>query len=259
MLVVATMFTFDCNTYAQIAGKSSNLLTEVQTIPLQGVEGRIDHFGLDAKHKRLFLAALGNDSVEVVDLATGTITAAINPASGTQIADVKLDAHPESFQLETKGKRIFVNVPGAGHVVVVDRKTGRIVAKFAVIGASANFPMALDEADHRLFIGCRSPAKVLVLDTETGRTIAALDIVRDTDDLFYDPANKRIYVSGGEGRITVVGQTNADTYKVLGEVATAPGARTSLFVPKTGALYVAVPHRGTQKAELHVFTAAPAQ
>jgi hypothetical protein len=98
-----------------------------------------------------------------------------------------------------------------------------------------------------------------VLDTEAGKTIAALDIVGDTDDLFYDPANKRIYVSGGEGRITIIGQTNADTYKVLGEVATAPGARTSFFVPETGALYVAVPHRGKQRAELRVFAAAPAK
>jgi YVTN family beta-propeller protein len=323
------VFTFDCNTYAQVTGESSNVLTDVGTIPLNGIEGRIDHFGLDAKHKRLFVAALGNDSVEVVDLATGTVTqhiknlrapqgigfspefnrlavandqdgslrlydgtllqqiaridlkddadnvrydtdshrfwvgygtgglAAIDPGSGKQIADVKLDAHPESFQLETKGKRIFVNVPGAGQVAIVDRETGRLIAKYALTGASDNFPMALDEANHRLFIGCRTPAKLLVLDTETGKTVAALDIVGDTDDVFYDPAKKRIYVSGGEGRITVIGQTNADAYNVLSEVATAPGARTSFLVLETGRLYVAVPNRGRQKAELRVFTAAP--
>jgi hypothetical protein len=45
-----------------------------QTIPLDGVEGRIDHFGLDAKGKRLFVSALGNDTVEVVDLAAGKVT-----------------------------------------------------------------------------------------------------------------------------------------------------------------------------------------
>ena len=185
--------------------------------------------------------------------------AGIDPASGKQIADVKLDAHPESFQLETRGKRIFVNVPGAGHVAVIDRQTGRLVAKFALTGAGANFPMALDEADHRLFIGCRIPAKLLVLDMETGKAVATLDIVGDTDDLFYDPANKRIYVSGGEGRITVIGQTNANVYNVLGEVATAPVARTSFFVPEIETLYVAVPHRGKQKAELRVFAVAPAK
>jgi hypothetical protein len=117
--------------------------------------------------------------------------------------------------------------------------------------------MALDEADHRLFIGCRKPAKLLVLDTGTGKTVATIDIVGDTDDLFYDAANKRIYVSGGEGRVTVITQTSADTYNVAGQVITAPGARTSFFVPETRTLYVAVPHRGQQKAELRAFTLVP--
>jgi YVTN family beta-propeller protein len=314
---------------AQIAGPGSKLLTQTRTIPLDGVEGRVDHFGLDPKRKRLFVAALGNDTVEVVDLATDNVTqhiknlrapqgvgfasesnrlavandedgscrlydgtslqqtaaidlkndadnirydilsrrfwvgygagglAAIDPVSGKQVADVKLGAHPESFQLETKGKRIFVNVPRSAHVAVVDRETGTVIGRFALTEASANFPMALDEADHRLFIGCRSPAKLLVLDTDTGKTVAAVDIVGDTDDLFYDAANKRIYVSGGDGRITVITQRNADLYDVSGEVATAPGARTSFFVPETGTLYVAVPRRGAQKAELRVFNVAP--
>jgi outer membrane protein assembly factor BamB len=325
------MFVFCHNTYAQGPGQSSNPLTQVQTIPLDGVEGRIDHLGLDTKGKGLFLAALGNNSVEIVDLAAGKVTqhirnlrapqgigfapdsnrlavandqdgslrlydgtslqptatidlkddadnvrydavsrrfwvgygdgglAAIDPESGKQVADVKLDAHPESFQLETRGKRIFVNVPNAGYVAVVDRESGTLIGKFTLIEASANFPMALDEADHRLFIGCRRPAKLLVLDTETGKTVATVDIVGDTDDLFYDAANKRIYVSGGEGRVTVISQTSADIYDVAGQVTTAPGARTSFFVAETGTLYVAVPHRGEQKAELRVFTAAPAK
>jgi hypothetical protein len=185
--------------------------------------------------------------------------AAIDPESGKQVADIKLDAHPESFQLETKGKRIFVNVPNAGHVAVVDRQTKTIIEKIPLKEASTNFSMALDEADHRLFIGCRNPAKLLVLDTGTGKTVATLDIVGDTDDLFFDATNKRIYVSGGKGRVTVINQTNADIYNVAGQVTTAPGARTSFFVPDAGTLYVAVPHRGGQKAELRVFSATPAR
>jgi hypothetical protein len=79
-----------------------------------------------------------------------------------------------------------VNVPNAGHVAVVDRETATVIEKFPMKEAAANFPMALDEPDHRLFIGCRRPAKLLVLDTETGKTVAAVDIVGDTDDLFYN-------------------------------------------------------------------------
>jgi DNA-binding beta-propeller fold protein YncE len=331
LFAVATMFAFCCSTYAQGPGQRSNLLTQVQTIPLDGVEGRIDHFGVDAKGKRLFVSALGNNTVEVIDLVAGKVTnhmsnlrapqgigfapesnrlavandgdgscrlydgtslrqtatvdlkddadnirydkasqrfwvgygegglAAIDPETGKQVADIKLDSHPESFQLETNGKRIFVNVPNAGHVAVVDRETRTVIEKIPMKEARANFPMALDEAHHRLFIGCRKPAKLLVLDMETGKMVASVGIVADTDDLFYDAANKRIYVSGGEGRVTVISQVSADNYDVAGQVATAPGARTSFFVPETRMLYVAVPHRGAQKTELRVFSVAPAK
>ncbi len=74
LFVVATMLAFCHDTYAESPGQSSNLLTQVETIPLDGVEGRIDHFGLDAKGKRLFVSALGNDTVEVVNLAAGKVT-----------------------------------------------------------------------------------------------------------------------------------------------------------------------------------------
>src|SRR5512137_2226704 len=43
----------------------------MQTIPLPGVKGRFDHFAIDTKGKRLFVAALGNNTLEVVDLAAG--------------------------------------------------------------------------------------------------------------------------------------------------------------------------------------------
>jgi DNA-binding beta-propeller fold protein YncE len=96
----------------------------------------------------------------------------------------------------------------------------------------------------------------LVLDTETGKTVASLDIVGDTDDVFYDPTNRRIYATGGEGYIAVINQTDANKYRVSREVATALGARTSFFAPGLGRFYLAVPRRSWKKAELRVFSVA---
>ena len=64
---------------------------------------------------------------------------------------------------------------------------------------------------------------------------------------------RRIYVSGGEGCISVFRQSDPDTYTEWIRVPTAPGARTSLFVAETRTLYLAVPHRGSQSAEIRVF------
>jgi hypothetical protein len=55
----------------------------------------------------------------------------------------------------------------------------------------------------------------------------------------------------------VITQADANTYVVDGQVPTAAGARTAFFIPDTGMLYMAVPHRGSQKAELRVFRAEP--
>src|SRR4051812_13141946 len=160
----------------------------VQTIKLPGVDGRIDHFAVDVNSKRLFVAALGNNTVEVVDLANRSVAqtvhglsepqgiacltgeglvavasggdgscrffasdtlkpvssldyhadadnlrydlssqrlfvghgdgslGAIDAKTRSKLFDVKLAGHPESFQLERRGSRIFINVPSARQI-----------------------------------------------------------------------------------------------------------------------------------------------
>src|SRR5207249_2540532 len=93
--------------------------------------------------------------------------AVIESATVKQQANIKLAGHQESFQLEKEGSRIFVNVPDAKQVAVIDREKKSVVATWAMEKFQANFPMALDEASHRLFVGCRKPARLVVFDTET--------------------------------------------------------------------------------------------
>jgi hypothetical protein len=52
-------------------------LAEVKVISLPGVEGRIDHLAVDVTGKRLFVAALGNGTLEILDLAAGKRTRSI--------------------------------------------------------------------------------------------------------------------------------------------------------------------------------------
>ena len=112
--------------------------------------------------------------------------------SGKRLWDVQLAGHPESFQLEATGPRIFVNVRPANQVAVIDTKRRQVTAIWPLEDAKENFPMALDEANHRLFIGCRNPAKIIIYDTETGQTVGRLDIAGDIDDVFYDLKAKRL-------------------------------------------------------------------
>ncbi len=172
---------------------------------------------------------------------------------GNRLFDVAVSEHPESFALEHRGDRIFVNVPRAKQVAVVDRSARKVVATFGTGLTLENFPMAFDEADSRIFVGCRLPAKLLVLDSASGKTVASLDTVSTTDDLFYDAAKHRIYVLGGGGYIFTYTQSNADTYSEISRIATGPGGRTGLFIPEQGLLLVATPPNDSKDAAVLVY------
>ena len=183
----------------------------------------------------------------------GSAVAVIDASTAKLVHQIKLAGHPESFQLETKAARLFVNVPAAEQIAVIDRKNGLMVATWTLSDLKANFPMALDEPDHRLFVATRRPAALLVYDTENGQRVARLPIGGDADDLFFDAKNKRVYAICGQGVVDVVQQRDGDHYETAIQVATAPGARTGLFVPSRNALYVAVPARPPSLAEIRVY------
>jgi hypothetical protein len=139
-----------------------------------------------------------------------------------------------------------VNVPRSRKIEVVDREKKAVVKNWSIGLEISNFPMALDEKSKRLFVVCRTPARLIVFDTDNGKTVAKIPTVGDSDDLFFDADRHRIYATGGEGAIVVYEQQGPDQYNQIGRITTAAGARTSLFVPEAGRLFVAVPHHGAQ-------------
>jgi DNA-binding beta-propeller fold protein YncE len=178
---------------------------------------------------------------------------ALFDSAGKQTANIPLDGHAESFQLEKRGTRAFVNVPTKQEIEVVDLDKKSVVGRWPFKNERRNYPMSLDEEHHRLFVGFRDPARLLVINTETGQTVPPVDIVGDTDDLFYDAEKRRIYVIGGEGFVDVIEQDDADHYQRIDRIKTASGARTGYFVPDWNKLFVGVPHRGSQQAGVLVF------
>jgi len=295
----------------------------IQRIPVPGVTGRIDHFSAYPKRRLLMFAALGNNSLEIVNTFEGKVVHSIkglhepqgvlyvpefdkifvaNAGSGNvNVYDGKtyalrksialgaesdtdnvrwdeaskrvfvgilggiamIDAatearigddlkgsggHSESFQLEKKGSRIFVNVPGDGSVVnVIDRKTGGLT-KWELNGAKANFPMALDEDGHRLFVVTRRPPLLVVLDTDTGKEVARVPVGGSCDDVYFDAERKRIYALCGEGFVSVIQQNDSNRYTLRANIPTTVGVRTGVFFGTS--LYVGVPAAGSEPAQI---------
>lgn len=182
--------------------------------------------------------------------------AVIDPASRRKIGDMPLAGHPESFQFDEAGDRIFVNVPDAGQITGLDAVSGKPVTLFDSAGASSNFAMAIDPNDHRVIVAFRSPARLVSFASGTGRREASVETCRDADDVFVDARRHRIYVSCGEGVIDVLGQA-AGGYERLARIPTVAGARTSLFVPATDRLYLAVRATSSEPAAIWIFRPGP--
>ncbi|PYR81880.1 MAG: hypothetical protein DMF87_03690 [Acidobacteria bacterium] len=143
-------------------------------------------------------------------------------------------------------------MPGASTMIAADRTGATVAARWMTGACQANYPMALDEPSHRLFVGCRRPASLALFDTAAGKLLGTISAVGDTDDLFYDAARQRVYVIGGEGFIDIV-QRSGDSLRRVARVPTRAGARTGLWVADENRLYLAVPARRGQAAEIRVF------
>lgn len=293
---------------AEAAGDA--LLTLEQKIPLGNVSGRIDHMAVDLAGKRLFIAELGNGSVDVVDLQAGKVVsrignlkepqgvgfipdqdlivvasagdgsvrffraadlapvgavalgddadnvrtdpatgrvfvgygdgglAIIDPAMRSQLDNIKLPGHPESFQIDPKTERAYINIPDAHQVAVVDLRSRKQIAAWKTPGLGSNFSMVLAGEGKLLAVVFRSPAKLAILDPAKGTVLQTLETCGDADDVFFDDKRDRLYVSCGDGSVDVM-KRSAEGFRQAERVTTSDGARTSIFVPQLDRLFVA--------------------
>lgn len=182
----------------------------------------VDNLRYDGDSKRVYVG-YGDGEAGAIGMVDATTNKRLDE-------EFKLGAHPESFQLESSGPNIYVNLPTLKQVAVINRSS-RMVSRWPLTQKS-NFPMALDEANRRLFVVTRAPASMVVLDTNSGRVVAALPCVLDSDDAYFDAARRRIYLSGGEGYVSVFQQKDADHYELLAKVSSAVGARTAGYFGK---------------------------
>ena len=212
-----------------------------------------DNIRYDARRKHIIVGYGGEKFLAgKVIRGEGDGALAILDSEGHKIGQISTDAHPESFQLENNGTRVFINVPDHQEVEVADLIKGTVVAHWPVTVCTTNFPMALDEANHRLFVGCRMPARLAVFDTETGKIVASPAIVEHTDDLFYDSSRHRIYIIGN-GFTETWQQKDPDHYERIGRFPTPSTGPTGLFAPDLHELFKVIPKRGQQNAEILVY------
>ena len=211
--------------------------------------GRID-LGADADNIRVdrganhLLVGYGSGAIAVFDLQ-----------DNSKIFSIALRAHPESFQLDASSRQIFVNLPNAQAIAVLDESKGKERAMWP-LQHGGNFPMALDTERHRVLIAFRNPAKLAAFDWQIGGVVSEVDICGDADDLFLDAKRNRIYVTCGAGFIDIL-SADDPKYSRQARITTVSGARTGLFVPEMDRLLLAVRAHFTEPAAIWVYRTAP--
>jgi hypothetical protein len=127
-----------------------------------------------------------------------------------------------------------------------------VVATWPVKEGENNAPMGLDEPHKRLFVVTRKPFRFVVIDTDNGRAVAALDAPQRTNELVFDRANGRVYLTGDD-YISVIDVSDPARYRELARVKSDKGAKTAILVPEINRLYVAVAGKGDVKAGVLVY------
>jgi DNA-binding beta-propeller fold protein YncE len=302
-----------------------------RTIVLSGVSGKFDHLAIDAAGHRLFIAATGNHSVEVIDLKTDKVEQSIagmgkphglawvaatgslyvadgslgelrvyhgspltlagkiklsddaddmvydaadrllfvghggidaaNPANvavvSTEpfglVANLPVATHPEALEIDPQSRRVFANIADSNEVAVIDIASKAITARWKLTKAAENVPLAFDGEHQLLYVACRRPGTLIALDAASGKEVAGLPAAAGADDLFYDPALKRVYVISGPGEVDAYQVDEAKTLHTLGVLHTAAGAKTALFFAAQNLLYVGVPGVDGHAAQIRVY------
>src|SRR5258708_7625068 len=105
-----------------VLAQDNPVLSLAGRIDLPNVEGRIDHFSADVKGNRLFLSALGNNTVEVLDIE-----------SGKRVRTISGLAEPQGVLYEPSTSHLFVANANDGTTKVFDAATFQLLdtAKFS--------------------------------------------------------------------------------------------------------------------------------
>src|SRR2546430_1407439 len=146
-----------------------------------------DNIRIDV-HSHRVLVGYGSGAMAVID-----------PGRRQKVTAIRLKAHPESFQVEPQGGRVFVNVPDANEIAVLDLATAKQTSTWPTRNLRANFPLAIDTERQQVLVMFRHPAKLAAFNLRDSGMTHAVEACGDSDDLFVDTKRSLIYISCGEG------------------------------------------------------------
>jgi DNA-binding beta-propeller fold protein YncE len=162
---------------------------------------------------------------------------AIDPATGAAVGTAALDGKPEAASSDGAGT-IYVNIENKNELTAFDARTLAVKATTPLTGCDSPSGQAMDVAHSRIFSVCDGGV-MTVTDAKSGKVVTTVKIGEGPDAARFDPATGYVFSSNGRsGTVTIAHEDTPDSYTVLDNVATTPGARTMELDPKSHRLFV---------------------
>jgi YVTN family beta-propeller protein len=187
---------------------------------------RPDAILYDASSKRVYTFNGQSQDSTVVDAATGKV-----------IGSVPLGGKPETGVADGKG-HVYVNIEDKSEIVRIDTAKLTVAERYPMAGCDEPSALAFDVAHRRLFAGCASKV-VAVVDPDAGKLVTTVDIGGGVDAGAFNPKTQQIFMSCGEGVLTVIHEDTPDKYSVVQNVPTVRGARTMALDAASNTVYSA--------------------
>jgi hypothetical protein len=168
----------------------TDLLKLEKEIPLPGVKGRIDHMAINLKDKVLYMAALGNNSVEVIDIDKGIV-----------IKSIKGVEEPQGIAYLPAQNEIAVASGANGDCVFFNASTYEKVATIKLAGDADN--IRYDATEKKLYVGYGSGGLALI-DPVAHIVIKEVSLTAHPESFQLDKKNNRVYANMPDSRSIAV-------------------------------------------------------
>jgi DNA-binding beta-propeller fold protein YncE len=207
-LIATTVATLLCLTYSQAGVADAAVLRLTQTIPLSGVEGRIDHLAVDVAGGRLFVCALGNNSVEVLDLQ-----------SGERVHSITGLGAPQGVAYVSAENRLYVANDKGGICNIYD---GKSLAPIGTIdfGDDAD-NVRYDNSAKRVYVGF-GDGGIGIIDVGTAKTIGSIKLPKHPEAFVLEKGGRRIFAN--VPAVQAIAVIDRDEAKVIGTWKTGASA-----------------------------------
>jgi DNA-binding beta-propeller fold protein YncE len=237
-------------------------LALVQTIPLKGVAGKLDHLCVDAKGQRLFLANKVNNTLDIIDLKTGKLVKQI--ADQGKISGVDYSADLDMIYVgngsgvcngfDGKEYKSVFSTPAAGADNVhfhsgtktvfvahgtslseLDGKTGKIKTTIELPGVSHGF--RLDKKAGKVYVVVTKPSLVAVVDLKKAGVVEKFPLTLSDagSPVAHDSKNGLLFVGCPKKPMVVVFDTK--TGKELASIIIPAGIDDLHYDGKNNRLY----------------------